>query len=55
MKFLQWLFPAHYSEFAVCPECGTKSYKTRMFKSQVHGYFCNEEEYEEWYLDRATS
>jgi hypothetical protein len=43
-RFLRWLFPAYYSEVARCVKCGSIVSKTRMVKDGAYGWFCNEEE-----------
>jgi hypothetical protein len=49
-RFWLWLFAEHYSEVAKCRECGAVVTKTRMVKEPVYGWFCNEEECEEYWL-----
>ena len=42
--FLEWLFPARYAETAKCRECGSVVHKTRMVRDPEWGWFCNDDE-----------
>jgi len=51
-KFMLWLFPARYSEFAHCKWCGSEALKSNMFCRRDGSYFCSEGEAEEDYESR---
>ena len=41
-RFLRWLLPDRYSEFARCEWCHVENSKDQMFRSAA-GWFCNEQ------------
>lgn len=53
-RFLGWLFPALYSETAECLLCGDTVSKCRMYHDNAYGWFCNEDEYREFWNYNQT-
>lgn len=49
-RFLRWLFPDHYAEVAQCRWCGSVVSKSRMVHVPLYGWFCNEQEADEFWL-----
>ena len=47
-QFLRWIWLAYYSETATCTSCRAVVEKTRMYHDHVYGWFCNEDEFEEY-------
>lgn len=50
-RFLRWLLPVLYRETAECLYCGSTVSKTRMYQYPEYGWFCNEREFHEYWLD----
>jgi hypothetical protein len=49
-RFLRWLLPDRYSEFAQCEWCGVENFKDHMFRS-AGGWFCSEQHAAESWWD----
>lgn len=42
--FLDWLFPARLNPRVTCRKCGAFGYKELMIRTLPYGWFCNEDE-----------
>ena len=46
--FLDWLFPARLAPRVTCRQCGAFGYKALMVHTLPYGWFCNEDERDEF-------
>ena len=52
--FLDWLFPHRLSEFAQCKYCHSIVTKSRMIWVDGYGWFCDEDEFEQFWRLRQS-
>jgi hypothetical protein len=52
MRFLQWLVPGYFAPVRKCRHCGRQWFKSCMFHYFGYGYFCDEQEFIEFWCDQ---